>query len=78
VPACDAFESVVEGLRRCFGSKDAFKDCADCPEMIVLPAGEFLANFLWDLLETRLEDRMPRDRSTGCTLPIPLPWESTK
>jgi formylglycine-generating enzyme required for sulfatase activity len=24
------------------GPKDAFRDCADCPEMIVVPAGEFM------------------------------------
>jgi formylglycine-generating enzyme required for sulfatase activity len=24
------------------GQKDAFRDCADCPEMVVVPAGEFI------------------------------------
>ena len=24
------------------GAKDGFRDCADCPEMIVVPAGEFM------------------------------------
>jgi formylglycine-generating enzyme required for sulfatase activity len=24
------------------GPKDAFRDCADCPEMVVVPAGEFM------------------------------------
>ena len=25
------------------GPKDVFRDCTDCPEMIVVPAGEFMA-----------------------------------
>lgn len=39
---CDGIEIAVEGARRCVKPKDTFKDCADCPEMVVLPAGEFL------------------------------------
>src|SRR5262249_34655709 len=28
--------------REAAGPKDVFRDCADCPEMIVVPAGEFM------------------------------------
>lgn len=39
--ACDEIEIPVSSLRRCLRPKDAFKDCPECPEMVVLPAGEF-------------------------------------
>jgi formylglycine-generating enzyme required for sulfatase activity len=34
-------EFLVGSERRCLKPKDAFKDCPDCPEMVVVPAGKF-------------------------------------
>jgi formylglycine-generating enzyme required for sulfatase activity len=39
---CDGVEAEVGGERRCLRPKDSFKDCSDCPEMVVIPAGEFV------------------------------------
>jgi len=39
---CDGRDVIVGGRTRCVGPSDSFKDCADCPEMVVLPAGEFM------------------------------------
>ena len=38
---CDGAEALVGNERRCLKPKDSFKDCPDCPEMVVIPAGEF-------------------------------------
>jgi formylglycine-generating enzyme required for sulfatase activity len=32
---------LVGNERRCLKPKDSFKDCPDCPEMVVVPAGSF-------------------------------------
>jgi formylglycine-generating enzyme required for sulfatase activity len=43
-PACDGLlVSVAAGKKPCIkpGSGDSFKDCADCPEMVVVPKGSF-------------------------------------
>ena len=39
---CDGIEVLVGSERQCLKPKDAFKDCAECPEMVVIPAGEFM------------------------------------
>ena len=39
---CDGVEALVGDERRCLKPKDSFKDCPDCPEMVVVPAGEFM------------------------------------
>ena len=42
---CDGVELLVEASeRRCLrpGAGERFKDCVDCPEMVVVPAGTFL------------------------------------
>ena len=39
---CDGVETLVEGEKRCLKPRDSFKDCPDCPEMVVVPAGEFM------------------------------------
>lgn len=38
---CDSLETTISGTAQCVRPGDTFKECADCPEMIVLPAGEF-------------------------------------
>jgi formylglycine-generating enzyme required for sulfatase activity len=38
---CDGVEAQVGNERRCLKPKESFKDCPDCPEMVVIPAGEF-------------------------------------
>jgi formylglycine-generating enzyme required for sulfatase activity len=39
---CDGVEAPVGNETRCLKSSDAFKDCETCPEMVVVPAGEFM------------------------------------
>jgi hypothetical protein len=44
---CDGIEITIgQNERRCFkpgaGNVELFRDCASCPEMVVVPAGEFL------------------------------------
>jgi len=44
-PACDGVQFAIAGgetICRKPGEGIAFKDCADCPEMVVVPAGSFL------------------------------------
>jgi formylglycine-generating enzyme required for sulfatase activity len=38
---CDGDETEVGGEKRCLKAKDTFRDCPDCPEMVVVPAGIF-------------------------------------
>ena len=38
---CDGVEAQVGNEQRCLKPKDTFKDCPDCPEMVVVPAGSF-------------------------------------
>jgi formylglycine-generating enzyme required for sulfatase activity len=39
---CEGVEALVQNARRCLKPKDSFKDCPECPEMVVIPAGEFM------------------------------------
>jgi formylglycine-generating enzyme required for sulfatase activity len=39
---CDGVETLVANARRCLKPKDSFKDCPECPDMVVVPAGEFM------------------------------------
>src|SRR5262249_45817025 len=39
---CEGVEALVDNEKRCLKPKDTFKDCPECPEMIVVPAGEFM------------------------------------
>ena len=39
---CDGVEAKVGNERSCLKPKDSFKDCPECPEMMVVPAGEFM------------------------------------
>jgi formylglycine-generating enzyme required for sulfatase activity len=41
-PPCDGMEAQVANERRCLRRKDSFKDCPECPEMVVVPAGEVM------------------------------------
>jgi formylglycine-generating enzyme required for sulfatase activity len=38
---CDGVEALFSNERRCLKPKDSFQDCPGCPEMVVVPAGEF-------------------------------------
>src|SRR5690242_1573733 len=40
--SCDGIKTQVGDEQRCLKPKDAFKDCPECPEMVVVPAGEFI------------------------------------
>ena len=41
---CDGVETQVGNNLRCLkpGTGEVFKDCPECPEMVVIPAGEFM------------------------------------
>lgn len=39
---CDGVETRVANELRCMKPKDSFRDCPDCPEMVVAPAGSFV------------------------------------
>lgn len=39
---CDGVEARVGNDTRCLRPKDTFRDCLECPEMVVLPAGSFI------------------------------------
>jgi formylglycine-generating enzyme required for sulfatase activity len=38
---CDGVETQVGSEKRCLNPKDSFKDCPACPEMVVVPSGNF-------------------------------------
>jgi formylglycine-generating enzyme required for sulfatase activity len=38
---CDGVETIVGNEHHCLKPMDNFKDCPDCPEMVVVPAGSF-------------------------------------
>jgi formylglycine-generating enzyme required for sulfatase activity len=40
-PAAPCVETLVGSEKRCLKPGDSFKDCPDCPEMVVVPAGKF-------------------------------------
>ncbi len=39
---CDGAAVLVGNERRCLKAMDSFKDCPDCPEMVVVPSGSFM------------------------------------
>jgi formylglycine-generating enzyme required for sulfatase activity len=39
--SCEGVEAQVGSERRCLKPKDTFKDCRDCPEMLMVAAGHF-------------------------------------
>jgi formylglycine-generating enzyme required for sulfatase activity len=39
---CDGFETSVGSEARCLRPGDTFRDCPECPDMVVVPAGEFM------------------------------------
>ena len=39
---CPGVETQVGNETRCLKPGDSFKDCPDCPEMVVIPAGSFM------------------------------------
>ena len=42
VPPCGGVEVQMGPERRCMKPGDSFKDCTECPEMVVVPAGSFI------------------------------------
>ena len=40
--SCAGVEALVGNEKRCLKPGDSFKDCPDCPEMVVVPAGSFM------------------------------------
>ena len=41
-PTCGGVEAKVGSERRCLNPGGSFKDCPECPEMVVVPAGSFM------------------------------------
>src|SRR5262249_44051653 len=41
LPSPECVEAQVGNEKRCLRPKDSFKECPDCPEMVVVPAGKF-------------------------------------
>ena len=41
-PNCAGVVVRVGNERQCLGAKESFSDCPECPEMVVVPAGEFV------------------------------------
>jgi len=39
---CDGAEAQVGTDMRCLRPKDTFRDCVECPEMVMIPAGSFI------------------------------------
>jgi hypothetical protein len=39
---CQGVETLVDNKRRCLKWSETFKDCRECPEMMVVPAGAFM------------------------------------
>ena len=39
---CAGTEALIGNEKRCLKPGDTFKDCPDCPEMVVVPAGSFM------------------------------------
>jgi formylglycine-generating enzyme required for sulfatase activity/uncharacterized caspase-like protein len=39
---CHGIETLVASEKRCLKPKEGFRDCPGCPEMVVIPAGEFV------------------------------------
>ena len=39
---CTGIKTPILGVQRCLKPKDIFRDCASCPEMVVVPAGAFV------------------------------------
>lgn len=40
--ACEGVKASIAGEERCLKPGDTFRDCDDCPEMVVVPAGSFM------------------------------------
>jgi len=40
--SCDGVEAQIGNDKRCLKPTDSFKDCPNCPEMVMVPAGSFM------------------------------------
>jgi uncharacterized caspase-like protein len=60
---CEGAEALVGNERRCLKPKDTFKDCPDCPEVVVIPAGTFMMGSPPDVAE-RSSNEEPQRKVT--------------
>jgi formylglycine-generating enzyme required for sulfatase activity len=60
---CDGIEALVGNERRCLKPNDRFEDCPECPEMVVVPAGEFMMGSPESELE-RASNESPQHKVT--------------
>jgi formylglycine-generating enzyme required for sulfatase activity len=56
---CHGVEAQVGSDMRCLKPKDTFRDCAECPEMVMVPAGSFIMGSPMSE-EARLDNEEPR------------------
>lgn len=62
-PECAGIATTVQGETRCLNPGDAFTDCVNCPEMVVVPAGSFMMGSLAGEAD-RQEDEGPQHKVT--------------
>ena len=60
---CDGVEAQVGNDMRCLRPKDTFRDCLECPETVVLPAGSFIMGSPASE-EARLDNEGPQHKIT--------------
>jgi formylglycine-generating enzyme required for sulfatase activity len=56
---CDGVEAQARNDTRCLGPKDTFRECAECTEMVMVPAGTFIMGSPMSE-EGRLDNEEPR------------------
>jgi formylglycine-generating enzyme required for sulfatase activity len=56
---CDGAEAQIGSDIRCLKPKDTFRDCVECPEMVMVPAGSFTMGSPMSE-EARLDNEEPR------------------
>ena len=66
--ACAGIVTTVAGVKKCLEAGDTFRDCVDCPEMVVIPEGDFVMGSP-DTEPGRFFDESPQRR-----IEIPAPF----
>jgi formylglycine-generating enzyme required for sulfatase activity len=67
---CEGVEALVGNERRCLKPKDTFKDCPECPEMVVVPAGEFMMGSLENEAQRRMDESAQRKVTVAASFAV--------